>query len=328
MARAFAKVKGTVWRDSDWRDLEPDEQWAYILLLSQPQINNCGVLPYVVTRWARLAAGLTVDAVNHLMEALDRAGFVVVDEETAEVLVRTFIKHDEVERQPNLLKAAKRQYHEIQSPRIRASLVVEYPHIFDPIPGDNARLNEPLPKPLPEGLSEPLSEGVRNGLDKPNPEGVPEGDSNPRARARKPPSPSQHPVDSNPQQQTAPNGSADAAAEDLQELQAAGWSPAQIATLTTPAELERAVAWLHHARTDPAVKNPAGLAWSKTNESDTWPEAERTEIAKGAIGVTRSYSPQLPDRPAEPDLERIPPPPDFLALAGIKPEPTLDEDID
>lgn len=190
MARAFAKVKATVWQDDDWKQLHPLEQWGYTLLLSQPAINNCGVLPYVVTRWARLAVGIDLDQVRQIMLGLEARSFVVVDEETAEVLVRSFIKHDEVEKQPNLVKAAKRQYLEVQSPRIRATLHREYPHLFDAVNGDASALaSKPLSKPLPE----PLSEGVSKGLDKPFLEGVPEPVPDPRGRAR-----DQHPLDGSP----------------------------------------------------------------------------------------------------------------------------------
>lgn len=288
MARAFAKVKGTVWGDDDWKQLDPVEQWAYVLLLSQPQINNCGVLPYVVTRWARLAKGLTIDAVNDLMDRLEEARFIVVDHETAEVLVRTFIKHDEVEKQPNLVKAARRQYHEIQSPRIRLALATEYPHLFDTT--TNGR--EPLETDNLKGLSEPL------------PKDLPEGVSNPRARARdlhlhgKP----------SPQQQTAPHTSAaDAAAEnpDLRaQLEALGWKDWQINRGLT--DTARATAIADAALDQHAaggIDNPGGWAWAEFAAGNT-PTAPQTTLAPGALGATRSAKP--PKLPFECNHELTP----------------------
>lgn len=141
-------------------------------------------------------------------------------------------------------------------------------------------------------------------------EALPDRYSRVGARARPVPSPS-------PRASTAPTALHNAAAaEDLKRLREAGWTNGQ---LDAP-DLDRAVAWLNHYQADPTAKKPSALAWQRYSTTAAWPERPRTEIAAGATG-TRSSSPPLPDRPPAIEPEPVPPPKDFLALAG---RPELD----
>lgn len=154
MARLYARILRTVWAaDSDFRRLGGDAQRMYLLLISQPQISWCGVLPYTPDRWALYAADDTRGGVDAALAELVRERYIVIDRETDEVLVRTYIRHDEVERSPNLRKAACRQFHEVQSTHIRMVLYGSYPHLF-----------QGSEEPLPEGLPEPLPEGLPKGI--------------------------------------------------------------------------------------------------------------------------------------------------------------------
>jgi hypothetical protein len=148
VARSLGIVKTSIWSDEDFRALCRDEQRAYVLLISQPQINNCGVLPYVLRKWAKLALDDSPEILSSALEVLHEARFIVVDEDSDEVLVRTFIKHDKIESQPRLLEAAKREFLEIESAPIRRTLRESYPQIF-------AELREPRP----------LGQGVLKGAD-------------------------------------------------------------------------------------------------------------------------------------------------------------------
>jgi hypothetical protein len=142
MARSHARVKVEAWEPGgDFRRLTLEAQWAYVMLLSQPEINNCGVLPYRPERWVEFADGLTRRALNRALRALVDGRFVVLDAATRELLVRTFVKHDRIEAQPNLVLAARRQYRELESPLIRDVLAEEYPHLFDTGSGAYAALN-------------------------------------------------------------------------------------------------------------------------------------------------------------------------------------------
>ena len=163
MARSIGVVKTTIWQDDDFRTLTVAEQRLYVLLLSQPKINNCGVLPLTVRKWARYAVDDSAGAIERGLEVLGDQRFVVVDYDSDEVLVRTFIRHDKIADQPRLLAAAIREFGEIESSIIRAALRREYPDIFkdirDPRPPGQQALPEPLAEPLAEGVGEGVAEG-------------------------------------------------------------------------------------------------------------------------------------------------------------------------
>lgn len=134
MARTHGRIKAEVWRpESDYRLLAMDTQWAYTMLISQPQINNCGVVPYVPTRWLKYACDLTLARLKKSLRELERERFIVFDESAGEVLVRTFIKHDKIEAQPFLVKSAKAQFEQLESVQIRVVLAEEYPDLFGKI---------------------------------------------------------------------------------------------------------------------------------------------------------------------------------------------------
>ncbi len=101
MARSYTKLFTSVWADPGFRALHGDEQRSYLMLISQPNLSNAGLLPLTWGRWARLAADTTAARLRQSFETLQAADtLIVVDEDTEELLVRSFVRHDEVWRQP------------------------------------------------------------------------------------------------------------------------------------------------------------------------------------------------------------------------------------
>lgn len=76
-----------------------------------------------------------------------------------------------------------------------------------------------------------------------------------------------------------------------------------------------------HVLDDPTVEKLAPYL-DELLANGSWPEpfTPPPTLARGATG-TRSSSPTLPDRPAQPEPKPTPPPKDFLALAGRTTEP-------
>ena len=97
-----------IWTDREFLALPPTAQRLYMFLISQPDIAHDGVLALRERRWAGSASGLTAASVVDDLVALAAARFVVIDQTTEELLVRSFIRRDGVYRQPNLLLAAKK----------------------------------------------------------------------------------------------------------------------------------------------------------------------------------------------------------------------------
>lgn len=113
----------------------------------------------------------------------------------------------------------------------------------------------------------------------------------------------------------------DALEAKITRLEQAGWHPAPLERART--DIDRAIAWLDHHQANPDAQKPGALALVDFDRGTAWPPTPRDARAPGAYAGTRSTSPPLPDRPPADDLERIAPPPDFLALAGHTPPPPL-----
>lgn len=96
MARTFGKLLCEVWDDpkhEDFLTLSSDAKVLYWAFCSQRDITAAGVVPLTPRRWRKWFGGDTAAPERALDELVDR-GFVMVDDDTAEVWVRSFIKYD------------------------------------------------------------------------------------------------------------------------------------------------------------------------------------------------------------------------------------------
>lgn len=123
--RKYAQILKRIWRDDDWRQLSVDAQWLYTALLSQDSINYAGVLAITVRRWANLAKDMDPRRVESTIDELAAHRFVVVDWDTEEVLVRTYIRNDGLWKQPRMMGLAVRQALETTSQILRTALADE-----------------------------------------------------------------------------------------------------------------------------------------------------------------------------------------------------------
>ena len=167
MARRHADIRTVIWQDQDWRSLSIPAQWLYLALISQPDLNQLGVLALRPARWATLAR-IDRPAVDAALGELRAARFVVTDETAGELLVRTFVRNDEVWRKPNLMLAAQAQLDEVTSDPIKLALREEFERLRERVadlPDEAAgkptpkaileRILERLPEPIPEPIPEP-----------------------------------------------------------------------------------------------------------------------------------------------------------------------------
>jgi len=94
VARDRANIKSTLQADEHWRSLTHHAQWLYKYLLVSPTLNLCGVADWRPARIAAAARGVVVEDVEVWAEELSSEFFVVIDEATEEVLIRSFFRHD------------------------------------------------------------------------------------------------------------------------------------------------------------------------------------------------------------------------------------------
>lgn len=177
MARNYAQIKSEIWKDDHFKThLDVDSQWTYFTLLSQPNLNGAGVLPLQDRRWKKLAKGLTADRVEAALDVLQAYWYVLVDEETEEVLIRTFIRNDGLWKQPNVLKSALGHANNTMSDTLKAVIWHEVDRLpLHELEADREKrtrtlietLRPTLLGTLPEGFMEPPSDPFRTPFEVP-----------------------------------------------------------------------------------------------------------------------------------------------------------------
>lgn len=164
MARSYATIRTQIWKNPDFATLSPDAQWAFLMLISQNDINLCGVIPYRPKFWATLAAGLTAARVRKACDALVAADFVFIDDTTDDLWVRSFIKYDNVLKQPNVAIRMAKDFQGLHSERIAALVRESLPE----------RLRPHFPEAFLTLGGKALGQLIRDASDEPAPEPTPE----------------------------------------------------------------------------------------------------------------------------------------------------------
>jgi hypothetical protein len=126
MARSYANIATAIWRDDDFRILSVAAQHAYFLLASQADISAAGILSLNLTRWAARTKDVTRASLRAALEELEAHRFVAVDDETEELLVRSFVRWDNGYGNPKRRPVIRDAAGEIESPRLRRVLAEEF----------------------------------------------------------------------------------------------------------------------------------------------------------------------------------------------------------
>lgn len=145
MARTFGPIYASIWKDPDFIALPGHAQRLYMLLVSQGDISSCGTLPITMRRWSRMAIDTPIDSISISISILVSAGFVVLDEDTEELLVRSFIKWDKGYKVPKRLMAIKDAIKSMASPALQQVAG-----------GELAKLDILIDTPIDMGIDTPI----------------------------------------------------------------------------------------------------------------------------------------------------------------------------
>lgn len=138
MARDRANIRLDMWADQDWRDLSEGAQHLYMLLMSHPTLSYAGVADWKPGRLAAMTCGKTSAEIVADAAQLRERFFIVVDADSEEVLVRSFIKHDGLMKQPKLVVSMTNAYAAVASRSIREVIAFEVQKLHDRHPELNA----------------------------------------------------------------------------------------------------------------------------------------------------------------------------------------------
>lgn len=182
MARKFGSVNVEIWNDPEFRKLPPAAQHLYLLLWTAPALSFCGVHEWRPGRLTKLSYGFTEEHTRTVAACLVARHFLVIDEDTEEVLVRSWARFDGLLKQPKLAISYTMAYAEVYSPTLRMVLAHEARKMRDLWPDiscwKDPRLQEilkheaisakdlPTPEdPFTPGLTPTVTPGLTLGLD-------------------------------------------------------------------------------------------------------------------------------------------------------------------
>ena len=132
--RDFAQIKLSIWNDDSFLDLSSDAQLLYFVLISHPTMNRAGVGTWHAGRLSGLCASWSRPVVEAAARELIDGRFIVIDEDTDEFLVRTFVRHDGLMKQRNLATTMAREFAAVGSRSIKGVVVWELRRLHEEHP--------------------------------------------------------------------------------------------------------------------------------------------------------------------------------------------------
>lgn len=169
MAREFAKIKSAIWQDDDFRQLPPSAQHLYFVILTDPDLSYCGVGDWRPRRMLPKSAGWSIDDLHAAGAALTERRLLIVDEDTEEVLVRSFLRHDGVMQHNKLCVSAALAFASVASNTLRGVIVHELRRLREEFPEwptwERQQVQEVLKRnAIDPASATPLAPGVGAGV--------------------------------------------------------------------------------------------------------------------------------------------------------------------
>lgn len=126
MPREYARIRLSIAEDDEFEQLSPAAQWLYLrVLLPEPSLNYAGVCDWRPNRLLRKARGIDLAYILAAASDLEERRYVLFDVPTEQALIRTYIRGDELLRNPKMALAVVNGYQETASDPLRAVIVSE-----------------------------------------------------------------------------------------------------------------------------------------------------------------------------------------------------------
>lgn len=135
MAREHARIWLDINADDDFSELSFDAQAFYTrIILTEATLNYCGVADWRPKRLTVRARDLTVPRIMAAAAELEAGRYLLFDLDTEEVLARSYIRRDELLRNPKMAATVIKAYASVASPVLRAAIITEVKRIHDEHP--------------------------------------------------------------------------------------------------------------------------------------------------------------------------------------------------
>lgn len=135
MAREHARIWLDINSDDDFESLPFDAQGFYTrVVLTLDDLSYCGVATWRPRKLTTKAPDLTYERILCAASALEVGRYCLFDLDTEEVMARSYIRRDQLLRNPKYAAAVVRTYNGIASKSLRAAVVTEVRRVRDEHP--------------------------------------------------------------------------------------------------------------------------------------------------------------------------------------------------
>lgn len=166
--RQYALIHRAILDDPSWRCLTRSQQNLYLLLLLKLSTNLCGVVDWRPKKLAVNASDMTVETIEADAVVLEKKLYIVRDEDTDEVLIRSFLRNDAPLKSSKTAIAVRSSYTDTASSKLRGVIVFELQRLYkeqrDWQGWDQVRDLLDLPSIDPRGIVSGGEEAVSDAL--------------------------------------------------------------------------------------------------------------------------------------------------------------------
>lgn len=128
--RQYALIHRAILDDPSWRCLTRSQQNLYLLLLLNLSTNLCGVVDWRPKKLAVNASDMTVETIEADAVVLEKKLYIVRDEDTDEVLIRSFLRNDAPLKSSKTAIAVRSSYTDTASSKLRGVIVFELQRLY------------------------------------------------------------------------------------------------------------------------------------------------------------------------------------------------------
>lgn len=122
MARSYGRTLCAIWSDEHFLQLSMGAKHTYWMLTTQDNVTACGSLPLTLRRWSGYHSDDEQDSFEDWLAELVDERFIFIDQESEELLIRTFVKHDGGHTNGKRLSAIHGASKALRSPLLRQVL--------------------------------------------------------------------------------------------------------------------------------------------------------------------------------------------------------------
>lgn len=160
MARNFAKLYVGIWSDERFKQLSSQAQRLYIYVFGHQRLDNAGTLVWQPTVASRSAPDLTPEIIDAAMLELREHRYIILDEDTGLLAVRSYVKNDQTLANSKNTTAFVKAWNTLDSDLLKSVIAHEVHRIADESPNLsgleqcetilNHTLADPWGIPIPE----------------------------------------------------------------------------------------------------------------------------------------------------------------------------------